>query len=160
MRKFAFRILWKVYKFFKEEAIVNLRRKFNIDSTVDISFPITWVGNISVGSNTYIMPNCEIISGPNSKIVIGENCAIARNVTIRTWSHLKNKKLHRTENTFESDIIIGNNCWLATNCYIREGVTLGDNCIVAANTVVTKSFDSGSIIAGMPGKLIGHNQVD
>jgi len=160
MNKVIFKILWTVYSFFKKEAIKNLRLTKGIDESVDISFPVTWVGNISVGPNTYFMPNCEIISGPNSKILIGSNCAIARNVTIRTWSHSKGLPLHRTKNTTESDIIIGNNCWLATNSYIREGVTLGDNCIVAANCVVTKSFPDGAIIAGVPGRLIGQNIVD
>lgn len=159
MSSFFFKFLWKAYGFFKKEAIKNLKSINKIDDSVEISFPVIWVGNISVGKDTYFMPNCEIISGPNSRISIGSNCAIARNVTIRTWSHKKGLPLHRTRNTLEADIVIGNNCWLATNCYIREGVTLGNNCIVAANCVVTRSFPDGSIIAGVPGRLIGLNEL-
>ena len=54
----------------------------------------------------------------------------------------------------ESNIVIGNNCWIGSNVFIKEGVVIGDDSIVGANSVVTKCFDSGSIIAGVPAKLI------
>jgi len=55
----------------------------------------------------------------------------------------------------EKDIKIGDDCWIGDNVYIREGVSLGNNVIAGANSVVTKSFGSGLIIAGVPAKAIG-----
>lgn len=155
-----FRLFWWARKRFHVEAINNLKKEFNIHPSIEIGFPVTWVGTIDVGQNTYVMPYCELVAGPNSKIINGQGCAIARNVTIRSWTHKTGLPLHRTENTYVRDIVIGNNCWLGTNSYIKEGVHLGDNCIVAANCVVTKSFESGSIIAGIPGRKIGENSTE
>ena len=51
-------------------------------------------------------------------------------------------------------IKIGNHCWLAANSVILPGVELGNNVIVGAGAVVTKSFEKDSIIGGVPAKLI------
>lgn len=51
-------------------------------------------------------------------------------------------------------VVIGNNCWIGAKSVILKDVELGDNCVVAAGAVVTKSFPAGSVIAGVPGKLM------
>jgi acetyltransferase-like isoleucine patch superfamily enzyme len=53
------------------------------------------------------------------------------------------------------DVVIGNKCWIGMNAMILPGVHLGDNTIVGAGSVVTKSFPEGNVvIAGNPAKLI------
>lgn len=51
-------------------------------------------------------------------------------------------------------INIGNNVHIGTNATIMPGITIGDNCIVACNAVVTNDVPSGSIVGGIPAKLI------
>ena len=55
----------------------------------------------------------------------------------------------------EYEIITGKNCWLGANSVLLPGVKLGDNVIVGAGAVVTKSFPSNSILAGVPAICIG-----
>lgn len=54
----------------------------------------------------------------------------------------------------QKDVTINDNCYLGTNSTILMGVELGENCIVAAGSVVTGSFSPNSLIGGVPAKLI------
>ena len=50
--------------------------------------------------------------------------------------------------------VIGNGCWVGARAVILKDVTLGDRCVVAAGAVVTKSFPAGSVVAGVPARLL------
>lgn len=52
-------------------------------------------------------------------------------------------------------IKIGNNVFIGANVSILYGVTIGNNCIIAANAVVTRNVSEGSVVAGVPAKVIG-----
>ena len=112
--------------------------------------------NLYIGDYSYVNEG-NISCGVRSKVVIGTGCAIGYNVSIKAITHFQEKP---TTNRFgpslhvEKDIFIGNDVWIGDNVFIREGVSIGDACIVGANAVVTKSFESKCIIAGVPAKLI------
>lgn len=153
-----FSIIWWCKKRFEKAAIDNLKKSFNIPKSVEIFYPIVYVGNITIGDNTYFMKYCELVTGSESRIVIGENCAVAKNVTIRALTHKKGMPFKRMSNLTEQDVIIGDNCWIGANVFIKEGVVLGNDCIIGANSVVTKSFPDKSIIGGVPAKFLGINE--
>lgn len=62
---------------------------------------------------------------------------------MRMWKHSAN-----------APIIIGENCWIGANVRICKGVTIGDNSIVAACSVVTKDVPANCIVAGNPAKIV------
>ena len=55
-------------------------------------------------------------------------------------------------------IRIGKNCWIGANAVILPGVQLGDNVIVGAGAVVSKSFPNDVVIGGVPAKLISKSE--
>lgn len=57
--------------------------------------------------------------------------------------------------SYADRIIIGNNVFIGARAVINQGITIGDNCIIAAGAVVTKDVPSGSIVGGVPAKIIG-----
>jgi acetyltransferase-like isoleucine patch superfamily enzyme len=89
-------------------------------------------------------------------IEIGDFCRIASGVTFFThgglWSQRK-----RTGRTFDifGKIKIGNYTYIGQDAKIMPGVTIEDNVIVGAGSIITKSIPAGKIVAGNPGRIIG-----
>lgn len=112
---------------------------------------ISGVENIKIGIGTApgLSPGCYI-QGIGS-IYIGDYTIIAPNVGIISANH----DIYDYRKHIKSEVCIGNYCWIGMNCTIMPGVKLGDHTIVAAGSVVTKSFDEGyCILAGSPAKII------
>ena len=55
---------------------------------------------------------------------------------------------------------IGNNCYIAPQCIISKGVSIGNQCVIAANSFVNRSYGNQCIIAGTPAKQIGEVNID
>lgn len=90
----------------------------------------------------------------HEKIEIGENVAISHDVTIMDsdaheglWEGYEKTK----------PIKIGNHVWIGTRVTILKGVTIGDNAIIAAGSIVTKDVPNNTIVAGVPAKVIKTN---
>ena len=54
----------------------------------------------------------------------------------------------------KGEVVIGNNVWIGDKATILAGVTVGDNVIVGANSVVTKDIPSNTMVAGVPARII------
>lgn len=110
-------------------------------------------GTLNMNHNTYINPNTIIIA--RNKVSIGEGCAISWNCQIIDDDYHEVIRANYHDNSKE--IIIGDNVWIGTSVIILKGVHIGNNSIIAAGSVVTKSFPSNSLIGGNPAKLIKSN---
>ncbi|MBN1943222.1 MAG: acyltransferase [Phycisphaerae bacterium] len=83
-------------------------------------------------------------------VEIGEETIFAPGVKILSTNH--DEATHAS--TIEHPIKIGAHCWLGANAVILPGVELGNNVVVAAGAVVTKSFPSNVVLAGVPAKIL------
>ena len=108
-------------------------------------------GTLSIGELTYINPMCMILA--QTKISIGKNCAISWNFQALD-SDLHTVIIDRVDKCVEAPISIGDHVWIGAHVTILKGVEIGGNSIVAAGSVVTKSFPPGSLIGGNPARLI------
>jgi acetyltransferase-like isoleucine patch superfamily enzyme len=90
-------------------------------------------------------------------ITIGNNVRLARNVQLLThggiWSLRKLFPEHK-DLDYYGKITIGNNVYVGQGVIIMPGVTIEDNCIIGASSVVTKSVPKNSVVAGNPAKYI------
>lgn len=111
-------------------------------------------GTLEIGDNTWVGNHVLIVS--SSSIKIGASVDIAPRVFIGTGSHTIDVNAdHIAATDISKDVTIGDGCWICINATILPGVTLGKKCVVAAGSVVTKSFTEDKIlIAGVPAKKI------
>ena len=111
----------------------NMRKNISIWSTNG--------GSILIGDNAYINDNSNISS--QKKITIGTNFHLGNNSTVTDNDHDYKNSLSKF---ICEEVVIGDNVWCGCNVAILKGVKIGDNCVIAAGTVVNKDIPSNSFL--------------
>lgn len=89
------------------------------------------------------------------KISMGNNCVIASGVNIiDSNGHVLLSNNRTTGRDEPKEIIIGNNVWIGLNSIILKGTKIGDNCVIAAGSVVKGDFPENSLIQGNPANVV------
>lgn len=113
---------------------------------------------IEIGDNVHIESNCHI--GCIKSVKIGNGCLIASRVFITDHFHGNIAKEEFVLPPLlrplfsKGPVIIGNNVWIGEGAVILPGVTIGDNAIIGANSVVTHNIPLNSVIGGIPGRIL------
>lgn len=149
------------------------------------SFPIhgEWLeglrnGRIEIGENTLFQQHCwltldldraQIKIGANGFFNLGVMIAAQDSITIGDWAMIGNgcfigDAAHRFSDpetpvplqgfTSKGPVSIGDNCWLGVNTVVTSGATIGERCVIGANSVVTSDIPPHSIAAGAPARVI------
>jgi acetyltransferase-like isoleucine patch superfamily enzyme len=106
--------------------------------------------NIKIGKDVFINSCCHFED--NGGIEIGSGTMFGPKVTVVTLNHDINPKTRK--NALPKPVKIGKNVWIGTNCTILPGVTIGDNTVIGAGSVVVKSIPADSVAVGNPAKVI------
>lgn len=146
-----------------------------LGKNVDIN-PFSSVNNVLIGDNVKIAKGCTIFGGPENLVEIGDNSYIGAGVTISGYSaQIKigkncaigqqsyfmsdsaphtSKKLLKLFPKVIAPTIIGDDVWMGVGCIIMPGVTIGECCVIAANSFINKDIPPYSIYGGNPARLI------
>ena len=106
--------------------------------------------NTKIGKNVFINSCCRFQD--NGGIEIGDKTMIGPNVTIVTVNHEISPQTRI--NATPKPVKIGKNVWIGADCTILPGVTIGENSVIGAGSVVTKNVPDNVIVAGNPAKVI------
>lgn len=132
-----------------------LQRGANVSFAPNVSFRNA--ERITLGDGTHIGEHSILWAGNSTgRIVLGEKCLLAPNVTITASNYATAPgEFVMDQPKIEKDILIGRDVWLGANTVVLAGVTIGDGAIIAAGAVVTRDVPAGSIVGGVPAKVIG-----
>jgi len=94
------------------------------------------------------------------RVVIGRGVHISHFVKIYTGSAVPDQDFTKKDKLQKrtGSVIIGDGCWIGANVFIREGVTIGEDTVVGANSVVTHDLPPHCIAAGCPARIIRYKR--
>lgn len=106
--------------------------------------------NITVGENVFINACCHFQD--HGGVTLGDGCQIGHNVVFATLNHGLSPEERPI--TYPAPIVLERNVWVGSNATILQGVTIGENAVVAAGAVVTRDVPANTIVGGVPAKFI------
>src|SRR4051812_36167491 len=106
--------------------------------------------NLRFGRNVFVNHGCTAMDFGG--IDIGDDVLIGPNVQLISSGHPVDPATRRSITL--APIRIGNNVWIGAGATVLQGVTVGDDAVVAAGSVVTKDAPAGTLVAGAPARVI------
>lgn len=122
-----------------------------------VGFKVSQGAELLIGDRVHV--NYQTTISVAKSVRIGDDTLIAGNVQIYdNISHPLSPERRLRHDPFTLDesspVVIGRNCWIGNQAIIMRGVTIGDNSIVAAGAIVTKSVPPNVLVAGNPARII------
>ena len=136
----------------QKELLTKILGSMKENPVITAPFYCDYGFNISIGKNFYTNHNVTILDG--AKVTFGDNVFIAPNCVFSTAGHAIDSEQRSRGLEIALPITVGDNVWIGTNVSVLPGVTIGNNTIIGAGSVVNKNIPEGVIAAGNPCKVI------
>lgn len=108
--------------------------------------------HIEIGENFYANVDCVILDG--ATVSFGDNVFIAPHCGFYTAGHPLDVEQRNRGLEYAYPIRIGNNVWIGAHTCVLPGVTIGDNCVIGAGSMVNRDIPANSLAVGNPCKVI------
>jgi acetyltransferase-like isoleucine patch superfamily enzyme len=111
-------------------------------------------GHLSIGAKTVIGQDCTISTYQH--ISIGRECIIADRAMMIDFDHgmVETERPIREQGIYKRDVNVGHNVWMGYGACVLRGVTVGSNCVVGTNAVVTCDVPENAVVGGVPARII------
>lgn len=139
---------------YRNKLIKNILGKTKNKFIIEQPFMCDYGYNIKIGENFYANHNLIILDG--NTVEFGDNVFIAPNCSFYTAGHPLDFSIRNEGLEYAKPIKVGNNVWIGGNVVVLPGVTIGDNSVIGAGSVVTKDIPSNVVAVGNPCKVIKH----
>ena len=102
----------------------------------------------------YVYANFNLTCVDDTHIYVGERTMFGPNVTVATAAHPLDAEARRKGLQYNLPVHIGKNCWIGAGALILPGVTIGDDAVIGAGSVVTRDIPSGVVAVGNPCRVL------
>ncbi len=158
-RRVVAKKLFRAYNQTSDDAVEERRRimtelfkSVGENVWIEPDFRCEFGKNIAIGNDVYINFGCVILDC--GQVTIGNNTLIGPNVGLFSGNHTTDAEERAAGGLIPKPITIGNRVWLCGNVSIVPGVSIGDDTIIGAGSVVTHGIPSGVIAAGNPCRVL------
>jgi len=132
--------------------LVELFDSFATGAVLKPSFRCDYGSNITIGAGTFINYDCVFLDC--NRITIGREVQIAPRVQIYTATHPLEAAVRRSGVEFALPVVIEDGVWLGGGAIVCPGVTIGENTVVGAGSVVTRDLPAGVLAVGNPCRVL------
>lgn len=138
----------------KREALLHeMFAEFGEGSYIEPPFHANWAGkHIHFGRNVYANFNLTVVD--DTHVYVGDYTQFGPNVVLAVAGHPIDPALREQGYQYNLPIHIGRNCWIGAGALILPGVTIGDNTVIGAGSVVTRNIPSGVVAVGNPCRVL------
>lgn len=120
---------------------------------IEPPFHANWGGHhVHFGNNVYANFNLTMVD--DTHIYVGDCTMFGPNVTVATAGHPIDPELRAKAYQYNMPVHIGKNCWLGAGVIVLPGVTIGDNTVIGAGSVVTKDIPANVVAVGNPCRVL------
>ena len=116
---------------------------------IEPPFHANWGGH-HVHFGDWVYANFNLTLVDDTHIYVGSHTMFGPNVTLATAGHPILPELREKALQFNMPIHIGSNCWLGSGVVVLPGVTIGDNTVIGAGSIVTKDIPANVVAVGNP----------
>lgn len=136
----------------REEIMRKLLARTGKAFVIEPPFYCDYGYNIEIGEGFFANMNLVILDG--AKVTFGDNVFIAPNCGFYTAGHPLDVEQRNKGLEYAYPITVGNNVWIGAHVAVMPGVTIGDNTVIGAGSIVTKDIPSGVIAVGNPCRVV------
>ena len=145
----------------RQEIIQEMLAEFGAGSFMQGPVFFHYGVHTRIGSGCFF--NYNLTVQDDAPVTIGNDCNFGPNFTVVTPVHpmlpderrvMYNEDGSPTHLCYAKPVVIGNDCWFGANVVVFPGVTVGDNCVIGAGSVVTRDIPANSFAAGNPCRVI------
>ena len=137
----------------RQELLKEMFAEIGEDCYIEPPFHANWGGkHVHFGKCVYA--NFNFTAVDDTHIYVGDYTMFGPNVILATAGHPILPKLRQEAYQYNMPVHIGKNCWLGAGVIVLPGVTIGDNTVIGAGSVVTKDIPSNVVAVGNPCRVL------
>ena len=137
----------------REQLLKEMFAEIGEGCYIEPPFHANW-GGAHVHFGKYIYANFNLTMVVDTHIYVGDYTMFGPNVTVATAGHPILPELREKAYQYNIPVHIGRNCWLGAGVLIMPGITIGDNVVIGAGSVVTKDIPSNVVAVGNPFRIL------